>query len=410
MLGSAYDSSGGLVGTGGSLNSHGSILLGPAPGTKYSQVRHWASQIVTKLKYRGSYEEFPEWRRQVMSAAHGLSINMGLAVPTEEKLINIDPSKSKESPEFAKSFNALMDIFCQNSTNMYVLIHACVDFSGPMEAADAEWLDNVMHDFEKGWSWGHLLWDDIAKKASSRVDSAGEWNRILVTNADKWCDAEDNRALIISRISKKFVAWCHDPLTANYGVDMFLDPHLLGNFPSAPANTALPRIKLALVAMLRDSKAELASMLSSKQKGHWIREFLGQVDIWGKEFGMSEGSTGEGAGDSNMAMYGSKNPGAKENPVLLNARPIQNPPTIARNVILGCATGKVRWQEMAAKGAFAITRQYPFQQSAVSPTSTLSTSAASSSILSPVFCRMSKPSPWAKSMLRCVSTMRSLKS
>ena len=181
-----------------------------------------------------------------MSAAHMLSINMELTVPAEQKLINLDLSKSPDSPEFAKNFNTLKDMFCQNSTNMYVLIHACTDFTGPMETADTLWLDNLMHDYEKGWSWGHLLWDDIARNASKRVDSSGERIRILVANADKWCDAENNRAIIISRISEKFVAWCHDPLHAELGVDKFLDPHLLGNFPEAPANTALPRIRLEI--------------------------------------------------------------------------------------------------------------------------------------------------------------------
>ena len=46
MLGSAYDSSGGHAGTGGSLNYHGSTLLGSAPGEIFLQVRRWASQIV----------------------------------------------------------------------------------------------------------------------------------------------------------------------------------------------------------------------------------------------------------------------------------------------------------------------------------------------------------------------------
>jgi hypothetical protein len=193
---------------------------------------------------------------------------------------------------------------------MYVLIHACIDFTGPMETADTEWLDNVMHDYEKGWSWGHQLWDDIAMKASKRVDSSGERKRILVANADKWCDAEDNRSVIISRTSEKFTAWCHSPLHANLGVDQFLDPHLLGNLPLAPANTALPRIRLQIVAMLKDNKAELASMVSAEKKNHWIREFLSQVDIWGEEFGMAEGSAG--TGDSNMAMYGSNVPVEKE--------------------------------------------------------------------------------------------------
>jgi len=120
-----------------------------------------------------------------MSAAHTLSINMELAVPTEQKLISLDPANVPGSEEFAKNFNMMRDIFCQNSTNMYVLIHACIDFTGPMETADSEWLDNVMHDYEKGWSWGHLLLEDVAMKASKRVDSSGERNRILVANADK---------------------------------------------------------------------------------------------------------------------------------------------------------------------------------------------------------------------------------
>ena len=58
-----------------------------------------------------------------MSAAHMLSIKMELTVPTEQKLINLDPSKSPYSPEFVKKINTLKDMFCQNSTNMYVLVH-----------------------------------------------------------------------------------------------------------------------------------------------------------------------------------------------------------------------------------------------------------------------------------------------
>jgi hypothetical protein len=244
-----------------------------------------------------------------MSAAHTLSINMELAVPTEQKLISLDPANVPGSEEFAKNFNIMRDIFCQNSTNMYVLIHACIDFTGPMETADREWLNNEMHDYEKGWSWGHKLLEDVAMKASNRVDSSGERNRILVANADRWSDAEDSRATIITRTSEKFVAWCHNPLHADIGVDNFLDPHLLGNFPEAPANTALPRIRLEILKIIKSNKPELAGMVSAKQKSHWIREFLGQVDIWGKSFGMAEGAAG--AGDSNMAMFGPKDPDDK---------------------------------------------------------------------------------------------------
>ena len=45
-----------------------------------------------------------------------------------------------------------MDMFCQNSTNMYVLIEACTDFTGPMETADTLWLDNLMHDYDPFFS------------------------------------------------------------------------------------------------------------------------------------------------------------------------------------------------------------------------------------------------------------------
>ena len=83
--------------------SHGSALLGSTPGMKYSQVRHWASKIGIKLKYRGTYEEFPEWRKQVMSAAHMLSINMDLTVPTVQKLIDLDPSNHQSHQSSRKN-------------------------------------------------------------------------------------------------------------------------------------------------------------------------------------------------------------------------------------------------------------------------------------------------------------------
>ena len=132
-------------------------------------------------------------------------------------------------------------------------------------------------------------------------------------NADKWIDAADSHAILISRISCKFAAWCHDPLTATYGVDKFLDPLLLGNFPSAPANAALPRIKLDIAALVKSHKADLHATDSAKVKDHWIREFLGQVDLWGIEYGIPDGSEGsEGSGNSNMAMYGSKDQSSKD--------------------------------------------------------------------------------------------------
>ena len=80
---------------------------------KFSQVRHWASKIDVKLKYRGKYEEFAVWKKQVLSAAHGLSINMELQKPTMVKLLAIDPSQSSESKEFKKKFNDLLDFFAK---------------------------------------------------------------------------------------------------------------------------------------------------------------------------------------------------------------------------------------------------------------------------------------------------------
>ena len=139
--------------------------LSPLPAQRMSEIRDWASRIVPKLKYRGSYAEFDAWERAVKETSHMLDIPLEWVVPTESSMRALHPDYSDEDVR-ALHRSATCDFF-RGTTELFEFLRAAVDFSGPFENADMLYLD-TMRDYGRGCSGGNTLWADIKQRSSVR--------------------------------------------------------------------------------------------------------------------------------------------------------------------------------------------------------------------------------------------------
>ena len=161
MEDSTFVSAGSPEGAGGLQISYGSKLLVPSSGDKLNAARNLASKVSPKLRYRGKYEEYEEWRKTIILLAHSLRIQLGLDEPSEASLrrsVKYVDMGEKLSAEFEIELDGFKAAFNENSTMIFELIFGAIDFTGPMAVADANYINVHLRNFEYGYSWGHYLW------------------------------------------------------------------------------------------------------------------------------------------------------------------------------------------------------------------------------------------------------------
>ena len=283
-------------GAGGFQISYGSTLPAQGSGERLNAVRHLASKVSPKLKYRGKYKGYDAWKKTILLLAHSMRIQMGLPEPSEASLrrnVKYVDMGEEPSAEFERELDEFKQSFCENSTLIFELIFGAIDFSGPMAVADANWIDVHLRNYDYGYSYGHLLWADVEARSGTRVDDSAAGYRQEVANNTKWLDARDDRTLLISRISSKFFAWCADPRNAKEDVTDFIQPYLLDHFPVSPGEDILVKMEGHIQLYLKD-EVSLKRIIKKNDKEFWIRIFLSQIDVWATSHGMADGGNGEG--------------------------------------------------------------------------------------------------------------------
>ena len=316
MEDSTFVSANSPEGVGGFQISYGSKLLVPSSGDKLNAARNLASTVFPKLRYRGKYEEYEEWRKTIILMAHSLRIQLGLDEPSEASLrrsIKYFDMGEKPSAEFEIELDGFKAAFNENSTMIFELIFGAIDFSGPMAMADANYINVHLRNFEYGYSWGHYLWADVEARSGGRIDTSAAKHRQEVANNTKWVDARENRTLLISRISSKFFAWCADPRNETMDVTGFIKPYLLDHFPVSPGEDALVKMESHIQSYLKDDPS-LKLLVSQRDKEFWIRLFLSRIDEWGISHGIPDGNSREVDLMLPLAEKGSDN----EKPPLIN--------------------------------------------------------------------------------------------
>ena len=298
MEGSTFVSTSSPPGAGGFQVTYGSTLQALSPADKLNTIRMIATKVTPKLRYRGDYGEHEEWKKSILILAHALKIPMRLVEPEEASLrANVKYVDMGETmtDEFKRDLDMVRATFSENST-----LHGAIDFSGPMAVADAKHIDSELRNYEYGYSWGHLLWADIEESSGKRVDTSAAKFRQGVANNTKWTDTATNRALLISRISCNFFAWCADPRNEDVNATDFIKPYLLDHFPVSPGEDVLVKMEGHIQSYLRVEVDTLERVLTQRDKDLWLRMFLQEIDIWGKSHGMPDGISG--AGDTMLPM------------------------------------------------------------------------------------------------------------
>ena len=304
-------------GVGGFQISYGSKLRVPNSGDRLNAARNLASKVSPKLRYRGKYEEYEEWRKTIILLAHSLRIQLGLDEPSEASLrrsVKYVDMGEKPTTEFEIEFDSFKAAFNENSTMIFELIFGAIDFTGPMAAADANYINAHLRDFENGYSWGHYLWADVEARSGGRIDTSAAKHRQEVADNTKWVDARDNRTLLISRISSKFFAWCADPRNKAEDVTGFIKPYLLDHFPVSPGEDALVKMEGHIQSYLK-GEPSLKLIVSNSDKEYWIRLFLSRIDEWGISHGIPDGNSG---GGDLMLPFSEQKPD-KEKPPLMDS-------------------------------------------------------------------------------------------
>ena len=179
-------------GAGGFQISYGSTLPAQGSGERLNAVRHLASKVSPKLRYRGKYKGYDAWKKTILLLAHSMRIQMGLPEPSEVSLrrnVKYVDMGEEPSAEFERELDEFKQSFCENSTLIFELIFGAIDFSGPMAVADANWIDVRLRNYDYGYSYGHLLWADVEARSGTRVDDSAAGYRQEVANNTKWLDA-----------------------------------------------------------------------------------------------------------------------------------------------------------------------------------------------------------------------------